>query len=251
MILQLASDLHLSEYNRCVEDTITPMPGAVLILAGDVLMLNTKQHLVRDPNYEAGYKGLVNWLADNFRQVFMVMGNHEFFRKRFDDCMKLMDEINRLRPNFRVLYNEAVCLEGNTWLAGTTLWSDIKSHNSFMDGKKIYGWELEDNNREHRCSRSWLTRTLADTTKKWIVVTHHAPSLYETSHFHHNILPDNSSYCSDLDHLVRKAKVWMFGHTHKNVCMEYESGSFLVSNCMGKRSESIVNRYSERYTINI
>ena len=253
--VQFGSDFHLSEYGRCIEDSLDSNPENVLILAGDISLFNSNTRLVKDKNYCEGWTGLIDWLSDNFLFTCMVPGNHEFFGQTLEQGIEFMFELNKIRPDkFIILYNECVHLKNNIWVAGTTLWSYIPPHSFHItaDTTKINEWSLEKHNKEHSCAESFLNRTL-NSDKKWIVVTHHCPSTFDTSNFLFSIEDNNHAYSSSLEKLIQKSCLWIFGHTHWNVCYKHtkENIGYIISNCQGKKYESTKREYQKNLTLKV
>ena len=74
--LQYASDLHLefAENGSYIKHNPLQVAGDVLVLAGDI-------GYIGDENYSR--HPFWDWASDNYKQVIVVPGNHEFY-KMFD-----------------------------------------------------------------------------------------------------------------------------------------------------------------------
>lgn len=74
--LQYASDLHLefAENGSYIKHNPLQVAGNVLVLAGDIGYLGDENYS-RHPFWD--------WASDNYEQVIVVPGNHEFY-KMFD-----------------------------------------------------------------------------------------------------------------------------------------------------------------------
>lgn len=72
MKIQYASDLHLefSDNSRYLKEHPLEVNGDILLLAGDIGYLG-------DDNYQK--HPFWSWAADNYRQVIVIPGNHEFY----------------------------------------------------------------------------------------------------------------------------------------------------------------------------
>ena len=255
LMLNIASDLHLFEYNRYIEDSLISQPDNILVLAGDITLLSIEhKRFVRNENYSSGWIGLIKWLTDNFYYTCLIPGNHEFFTKNFEEGIRKIDKLNRINPaKFRILYNDYIYLKDEIWLVGTTLWSNIpfRAFHLNMDVDRIPDWTAEKHNKEYRCAVSYLNNIFKNhSDKKWIVVTHHAPDTCNTSNFFYSIEETNVGYSSDITNLVKKSCLWIFGHTHWNICQKIEN-SYIVSNCQGKKHEQTNNPYLKNYTISL
>lgn len=116
MKVQYASDLHLEFYDNSVFLARGPMKvvGDVLVIAGDTLPLwdfdSYKQHRFFD------------WCADNYKQTFLVPGNHEYYK---DDIAKYPESWRlELRKNV-VMYENACVRVDDTDFILSTMWSHI------------------------------------------------------------------------------------------------------------------------------
>jgi len=116
MKVQYASDLHLEFYDNSVFIARNPFKvvGDVLVLAGDTLPLKEfdsyRQHRFFD------------WCADNFKQTFLVPGNHEYYR---DDISKYPVAWRLpLRDNVAMYENGNVIVDDTEFIL-STLWSHI------------------------------------------------------------------------------------------------------------------------------
>ena len=72
MRIQYMSDLHLEfqENSRYLKHNELPVTGDVLVLAGDIFYLRDKV---------APLTKFWNWASENYRQVLIVPGNHEYY----------------------------------------------------------------------------------------------------------------------------------------------------------------------------
>ena len=83
------------------------------------------------------------------------------------------------------------------------------------NGKRNF--TVEDTLQEHLESRKWLKAKLDESFNgKTVVITHHAPSLIcQHPQFPYSRL--STGFLSDMDDLVVKADLWLFGHSHANL----------------------------------
>jgi calcineurin-like phosphoesterase family protein len=66
-----------------------------------------------------------------------------------------------------------------------------------------------------KCER-WLREKLDEPFDgKTLVITHHSPSL-QCNHRDFGLNEFSSGFVSNLDELVKKADLWLYGHTHCN-----------------------------------
>ena len=270
MIIQIASDLHLEfAQNRkyLYENPIIPNTpkGDILILAGDIIPLH-KVHEISP---------FFNLWEKQFKSVFWVPGNHEFYNNSIDltkpSYEKRYFEKTELLQNRRkdVIFNGT---SKNTVKEGififSTLWSNIPPDRAGLIQRRISDYHVisisneetgknnrinqytkremftvEQSNELFRQSLQFLEHSL-DKIKKdskdnsgLVVVTHHLPVLQ-------CIYPKWrgsdlwNAFASDLDYLVRKHPVdlWIFGHQHEPMDFTYADTRF-VSNPLGYASE--------------
>ncbi len=217
MKIQYASDLHLefAENLSFIEHGGMVPVGDVLVLAGDVSYLGDRKMWKR-PFWD--------WCAEQFRETFVVPGNHEFYGG-FDIGRTIVDYVLDVRPNVHYLNNRSVVLE-DVELFFTTLWTKIdpkrlwsvqQGMNDFrlgkLNGKRFCANDVDD---LHQLCLEWLSRALAvSTTKHKVVVTHHCPTMRKEF----NSYPGgalNSAFQVDLDAFIEGSEVdyWIYGHTH-------------------------------------
>ncbi len=232
MRLRIFSDIHLE---FC--DFEPPhVPCDAVIMAGDIGL------------GEAG----VHWLLRTFPEtpVFYVLGNHEFYRQRFDT---LPDKVRALceGTSIRFLNGDAAVFDGVRFL-GTTLWTDfmlsgnqpLAMQTLAMEMNDYHKIRIEDHYRRlrptdtlhaHLQARHWLGEQLEEPfAGKTVVITHHAPlgrSLDGGPRFENNSLLRNA-YASDLTAMMGRCALWVHGHAHNSSDYE-ERGTRVLSNPRG------------------
>lgn len=220
--IQYASDLHLefAENSRYLEEHPLQVTGDVLVLAGDICYLG--KGCARHPFWD--------WAADNYRQVIVIPGNHEFY-----DGFDLDDLHNgwtyKIRPNVAYHYNDVLRF-GDTDLILSTLWSYIRIEEAFATqmrvndfrrircGDKPLDWVRFDE-EHHRCFLFLNDRIKESTAKHIVVVTHHLPSFaLLPAEFKGSSI--NGAFVVDLDGFVAASPVeyWIYGHSHRNIDMQ-------------------------------
>lgn len=232
--IQYASDLHLefAENSRYLEEHPLQVTGDVLVLAGDVCYLGN--NCARHPFWD--------WAADNYQQVVVVAGNHEFY-DGFD-----MDGLHdgwtyKIRPNVAYHYNDVIRI-GDADLILTTLWSHIRIEDSgatqmrvndfrrIRCGDKPLDW-VRFNEEHHRCFHFLNDRVKSSMAKHVVVATHHLPSF--------SLLPPefkgsniNGAFVVDLDGFIAANEVdyWIYGHSHRNIDAQI-GATRCVSNQLG------------------
>ena len=167
-----------------------------------------------------------DWLADNYEQVYIVPGNHEYYHG-----YELRDTLTNfelmVRDNVRYLNNKSVII-GDTELFFTALWSKVPNayiadiENGMMDTRLIcYKNSLlfaGEFNELHRICAGWLKDAVESSTARHkVVITHHCPTF--TPSF--NGYPGSRLNCGflvDMDDFIAGHDIdaWIYGHTHYN-----------------------------------
>ncbi len=225
MRLHILSDLHL-EF-----EPFTPaaVDADAVVLAGDI---------------HVGREGF-NWAREAFpdRPVIYVLGNHEFYGQT---VQKLIQELRTMASgtNIRVLENETFCLADCVFL-GATLWTDfalngnpplaeVLAHKVMSDYRRIQVLPGEDPlNPSDTCgfhveSRRWLEeRVRALRNRKFVIVTHHAPS-QESVWPALRGTPFMPAFASEMSRFIAEtgARLWIHGHIHR--CCDYTVGKTRV-----------------------
>ncbi|MBQ3799691.1 MAG: metallophosphoesterase, partial [Treponema sp.] len=183
MRIQYASDLHLEfadNWRFLKAHPIEPV-GDILVLAGDIGYLGDDNY-VSHPFWDI--------VADNFKEVFVVPGNHEFYK--YYDISTLPDgKILSVRPNVNVYYNGVINFEG-VELILSTLWARISLQDAFMTESGVTDFHrilfdgetltFELFNKEHERCMDFLRGVVKQSTAgKRIIVTHHLPSFQLSS----------------------------------------------------------------------
>lgn len=238
--LQVLSDLHLE--SQSYPDFPIPRKAPYLVLAGDI------GNLVDAPHY-------LNFLTrqcSQFEHVYLVLGNHEFFKGDWADGIAEAARLQEtLKGKLSILYRQRADVpDSNVTILGCTLHSNIPKlemsivGTKMMDFRRIGNWRVRDYQKEHKADVKWLQEQVASMSKteperRIVIVTHHAPSkkwlsdpVHENSRwgaaFSTEILRTSFPYWEGRSAVV----CWIFGHTHWNVDFRY--GRFrVVSNQRG------------------
>jgi Icc-related predicted phosphoesterase len=201
----------------------------VVILAGDINL---------------GTKG-IEWIKSTIANVpvIYVLGNHEYYKGSYPKTLNAIRN-SASDTNVQVLENKAVVIDDVTF-HGATLWTDFALlGDSRLNGSTCQGKMNDykmirrdpsysklrsiDTYLIHQQSLKWLQSSLeSSTTKKNIVVTHHAPSPKSIpEEFKDDIV--SSAYASNLEQMILQyqPQFWIHGHIH--VPIRYEVGSTKV-----------------------
>lgn len=233
MKIQYCSDLHLefNHNNKYISKNPLLVNGDILILAGDIVPLHDE--FFKDSFF--------SFIADNYKKVFWVPGNHEFYHK---DLSEFSISYNiKLRSNINIVHNIELEYE-NIKFVFSTLWSKISSNNeknieqSVSDfdciEKKEKKIRASDFNKLHNESLSFITQALSSKENKTVVVTHHLPSNICNSNIHNNS-PINEAFCVDLTEYIEgcNANFWIYGHSHYNQKPLFIGNTILLTNQLG------------------
>ena len=235
MKIQYASDLHLEFRDNASYLKHNPLKvvGDILILAGDIGYLG-------DQNYQA--HPFWDWASENFKQVIVGMGNHEFYK--FFDISTLNNGYKlQIRHNVAAYYNSVVSIEDMDIII-STLWSHIPLKEASFTEQVISDFRrilfqgvlltFADFNKEHRrCLDFVKTAVTESDADHKIVVSHHVPSF-------RMLCPKfkgskaNGAFTVELADYIEKSGInyWIYGHSHYNIDMRI-GNTLCVSNQLG------------------
>lgn len=246
MRLQIVSDVHL----EFAPDWYPPKTGNAIALCGDIGWPHTQE-----------YQSLLRRLGGDYEFVFVVPGNHEYYRrqKTMEHTRALLHDFCAGVPNVHLLDNAHLVHEGVRYV-GTTLWSALDlvtgtdAQRLMSDYRQIrkrgrvgfegayrkvdIGWR--DTNEWHRVAVAHLERQLDEARaagERVVVLTHHCPTLDPRTRL--TGTASDPAYATDLPWLLRAPVVlWAYGHTHRAADFTIDNGVRVVSNPRGYPSES-------------
>lgn len=201
----------------------------LVVLAGDIGRMRSRRDVstLRYAEQAAAYLKC---------PAVVVPGNHEYYRGSFDDERDAL--LAAQVPGVTVLdRGEAhfACAPGSLRVLGSTLWTDYAVLGDPEQGMREAGQTFEDHRlitrrgggpflphdalAEHRLSRAWLARKLAERHDgPTLVVTHHVPHSAARNPVHGttSLSPAFDSDCRELIAAAARSKVvaWIFGHHH-------------------------------------
>jgi len=205
--------------------------GEILILAGDIVPLHD----------EFLSNSFFRYISENFRQIFWVPGNHEYYYSDISD-FDFSTGI-KLLGNISIVDNSVINYEGIRFVF-TSLWSEIKTKNQKAIEQSVSDFEcitrngkkftVTDFNKLHHESLAFLHNTLSDKSGKTVVVTHHLPSPLCNKEIHQKSFI-NEAFCSDLTALIEEsnAAFWIYGHSHYNQKPLYVGNTIMLTNQLG------------------
>lgn len=220
MKVQYASDLHLEFHDNSVFLARGPfkVTGDVLVLAGDTLLLNEFDSYKRHRFFD--------WCSDNYRETFLIPGNHEYYR---DDISKYPDSWEKkLRPNVTMYENASVVIDDTEFIL-STLWSHIPMKMwltlkaGMSDFHLIHAGDklmtASSYNALHERDLAFIKKTVSESRAAHkVVVTHHVPSrLLVAPEFKGSSL--ESGFTVDLTDYIESSGIdlWVYGHSHRSI----------------------------------
>lgn len=123
MKIQYMSDLHMEfqENSRYLKNNELPVTGDVLVLAGDIFYLMDKV---------APLTKFWKWASENYRQVLIVPGNHEYYN--YSDVMERGLQWRWMfRENVGYYQNQLVRIDDTDFVL-ITLWSRINPNDEYF-----------------------------------------------------------------------------------------------------------------------
>jgi predicted phosphohydrolase len=212
---QIISDIHL-EKRKYKNDLILehPIRANNLILAGDI----------GNP-LKPNYKQYIKYCSHNYKNVFLISGNHEYWHNTIEDTNKLITQICATYPNINFINNRFIDFFENNRsvrLFGGIMWSYVNLPNIVISSDNALIKDFTFNNRNYIF---FDTVKNIISKKSDIIITHHAPSFNVISKKYVNY-KSKFLFASHLDHILHMSKYWVCGHLHEN-----ENYKNIIINC--------------------
>jgi predicted phosphodiesterase len=236
---QYISDIHL-EFGA-PPPTIPPTAD-VLLLAGDI----------GDPSHPT-YAAFLQRMSRDFRQVFVIAGNHEYYGPRtMAETEEHIRSVCAALPNVIFLQNEShQVLDTEIWIYGTTLWTNIpddpairtRLKSSISDYRRIKGFTPQVSTDLFRAA---IGAFHPDPTRQWIVLCHHQPAMELVDPKYRSYGTLNLAFASDAPALTAPEDVVavVYGHTHA----PYQNGKFYC-NPVGYPGERTNPQYDTSFSL--
>lgn len=247
--IQFISDTHLEHEDRPIH---LEKVADTIALLGDIGWIN-----------EESYWNFITKCSNQYKRVFILMGNHEYYNQVLQDVDKIIETQIKKRKLTNILYFHNRLLEfANVFVWGGTLWTK-PSYAVYTTMNDAYYINEIVNNRHRKLSISKVYRmynnavksieeaihTAKSTGKPLVVMTHHAPLLEMNGQFQGTSRV--TGYASDLSHLFQcPISAWICGHTHQNITC-YANQIPCSANCLGYPSETLPIPYNPGAFISI
>lgn len=246
MKIQVFSDLHLEfckTYPR-----IKPYAD-YLFLVGDIGKIS-----------DENYREYIQYCSENWKRVFVVLGNHEFYHSK-KSLYKLLDaykEFYNTFDNVELLEKEATTLKEYRIL-GLTFWSyiedeydsiinctkNIKQTVAYDDGRiRTQKIGTKSYNALHKESTKWLQDNY-NASVKTIILTHHP--LTQKNTLQKQFIQENHTvgrmnvFSTQFDFQPKEKLVCISGHTHYSHDFVDDNGVRYISNQLGYKEEVYEN----------
>jgi len=231
--IQYCSDLHL-EFEKNSKYLIKHpliISGEILILAGDIVPLHDE--FLNNPFF--------NFISDNYKHVFWVPGNHEYYYRNIFDFGNSFSF--KLRDNITVLNNVELQIEDIHFIF-STLWAKISKKNEKYIEINVSDFEcitnndkkfkVSDFNKLHDESLDFVKQSTVAGKNKTVIVTHHLPSFLCNKHVHRKSII-NEAFSVDLTDFIEKSNLsfWIYGHSHFNQKPLHIGRTILLTNQLG------------------
>lgn len=264
--IQYVSDLHLEFYDKIkVADLVKPV-AKYLALAGDI---GKPGHAV--------YDRFLQYASDNWKHVFYVAGNHEYYDSHrdkwkyktpttFEERHKELVAATNKHSNIHFLRRESpsyYLAEENIAVVGSTLWTHISATNAVtaLHGMSDYNYiSRRYDDTVMPISPTFLSKIHEEEKKMleaqihyWetqktdvVVITHHMPSFSLISPRYIDN-PLNFCFASHCESLMRPhVKAWIYGHTH-NASSGIFGNTFVACNAYGYPKENVYGFQTDRF----
>ena len=241
MLVQIYSDLHLEETNDYHR---FPVLSNVLILAGDIGHIDCPL-----------YKEFMDYCSDKWKEVWVVLGNHELYSKNksrhsleleYIDFFTMYDNIYLLHRNTHTYYDKYT--ETTYKIIGCPLWCNVpeKYEDKTNCLKHIRGEKgpisLEEFNQMHKEELGWVMKQL-EFSHNPILISHFPFTIKNTQQA--RFIKDDPSdliyafannYNTLLKHKYTKQLTSISGHTHYSHDFKDNNVRF-ISNQLGYKYE--------------
>lgn len=223
----MVSDLHMDIHPQL------DLPGGdVLLIAGDTAECQNFK------DTEVHYH--FHKICEKYRRVFLIFGNHEHYNSVFHNSRTVVEQ-SALPKNVHILEKQVTNISPGWMLFGATMWTsmgrmesdDWGVHQAVKRDMNDFAGAIHIVDRDDHVIRRFTTydakeefkRTLEVLSeqlikhydKRFVVMTHHAPSGRSTDPRYKNEVKLNCGYYSPLESFIKQhpqIRFWQHGHMH-------------------------------------
>ncbi len=234
MKIQYCSDLHLEFKENKEFLKVNPIKptGEILLLAGDIVPFAVMNK----------YNDFFDELSANFKTVYWIPGNHEYY---CSDAAKRSGSFNEtIRSNVFLINNIALELNKTKFIF-STLWSKISDYNEWQIERSLsdfqvieykkYRFSTTHYNQLHKEAFDFIQSEINKKhSGKTFVVTHHVPTfLNYPEKYKGDIL--NDAFATEMFDFIEASNVdyWLFGHHHHNAPDFKIGNTAMITNQLG------------------
>lgn len=208
MRIQILSDLHL-EFDPDHGESFArqvPVAGDVLVLAGDVLSLQSMR----------GAERTFRWFCERFEDVVFVPGNHEYYLIDPTEAAAVLKSCSRTFENLHVLNPGEVTVHGTRFVGGTLWFPPTPDEERFRGYLSDFEVIREFVPWVHETHARHLAFIEENVKPGDVVVTHHLPHRRSVAPQYQDSPLNRFFLAEDAERLVEElgASVWIHGHTH-------------------------------------
>jgi predicted MPP superfamily phosphohydrolase len=124
MRLQILSDLHI-DLNKLTKNKL---PQIIKPLCDNLAILGDS---CNSANHNAMLTDLIKYTTSNFKNVYYVIGNHEYYESDIKKTENYFKNIQNNYSNFHLLNRNKIYIDG-VKILGCTLWSNIPSKSQLI-----------------------------------------------------------------------------------------------------------------------
>jgi len=218
MLIQIASDLHLDFYVD--QSDRGPVYNVRMhgVTGGNFMNRASADCLILAGDAGTGVTAIAKFImavADNYEHILFVPGNHDYWHEDFGRAKVLFNNVQKTVPNFQVLQNEEIVLDGLS-IYGGTMWFSPPDPLAEMQRFRMNDFRFIRNfEPDVYRENGEFVEGLGNWKQHDVIITHHVPcsrSIDPRNATH--IL--NAFYLCDMSGYILNngPKLWVHGHTH-------------------------------------
>ena len=172
MKFQYCSDLHLEfpdNYDLFIKEKKLKPAADNLIIAGDLAYLYSKIDIAKDifvVRYEDRFDEAIQYLSDNWKNVIIIPGNHEYYGD-YAPCIKHLHNPCRfyLKDNVTLIEKSSIRLEDDNCvytIAGGTMWTVMPPEDMYYVEQKMNVYRLIQYDDNYKFNGGYAARDCAN-----------------------------------------------------------------------------------------